>query len=127
MNKLTDEEIIKSFTRTYEQYNEKGDFRTTAYKEILDLIKRKDAQIQGLQDEVIIKTEMCDKLMMENEKLKQDVNWWKTNFDNSYTELQKKEEVVKYKKLICFQEGYKQATSDFLQSSETFFKRLMNE
>jgi hypothetical protein len=117
MNKLTDEEIIKSFTRTYEQYNEKGDFRTTVYKEILDLIKRKDAQIQGLQDEVIIKTEMCDKLMMENEKLKQDVNWWKTNFDNSYTELQKKEEVVKYKKLICFQEGYKQATSDFLQSS----------
>ena len=35
------------------------------------------------------------------------------------------EDVTRYKKLICFQEGYKQATSDFLQSSEEFYQRLM--
>ena len=52
MNKLTDAEIIERFTRTYEQYKEKGDFRTTVYEEILDLIKRKDAEIERMQENI---------------------------------------------------------------------------
>ena len=124
---MTDEQIVDSFKKTYERYKEKGDFRTTVYEEILDLINRKNAQIEGLQDEVITKTEMCNKLMTEKEHWKQEAKWHETNFNNAYAKLQEKEEVTKCKKLICFQEGYKQATSDFLQSSETFFQRLMGE
>lgn len=124
---MTDNEIVDIFRKVYEQYKEKGDFRTSAYEEILDLINRKNAQIEGLQDEVITKTEMCNKLMVEKEHWEQEAKWYETNFNKAYAELQEKEEVTKYKKLICFQEGYKQATSDFLQSSETFFQRLMDK
>lgn len=46
---MTDNEIVKAFTETYEQYNAIGDFRTTVYKEVLDLINRQKAKIESLE------------------------------------------------------------------------------
>ena len=53
MEKLTDNEIIERFTKTYEQYKEKGDFRTTVYGEILDLINRQKAEVERLQKIIV--------------------------------------------------------------------------
>lgn len=50
---MTDNEIIERFTRTFEQYKEKGDFRTDVYGEVLDLIKRQKAEIERLQKIVV--------------------------------------------------------------------------
>ncbi len=52
MEKLTDNEIIESFTKTFEQYKEKEDCRTTVYKEILDLINRQKAEIERLEKRI---------------------------------------------------------------------------
>ncbi len=46
--KYTDEEIIDCLKKTVEQYKTTNDFRVTVYEEILDLIKRKDAEIERL-------------------------------------------------------------------------------
>lgn len=52
MNKLTEAETVESFIRTYEQYKEKGDFRTTVYEEILNLINRQKAEIKELRADI---------------------------------------------------------------------------
>ena len=46
---MTDNEIVERFTRTFEQYKEKGDFRTDVYGKVLDLINRQKTEIERLQ------------------------------------------------------------------------------
>ena len=48
---MNDNDVIKKFTETFEQYKAKGDFRTTVYKEVLDLINRLQAENERLQEE----------------------------------------------------------------------------
>ena len=111
---MTDNEIVKDFTKTFEQYKEKGDCRTTVHKDILDLINRQKTEIERLNKEndrlsqCVLYHDGVTEMKVEEAKVKAIKEFWK--------------KVRKYiKKEICF------FTQDDEHDLEKFGDNLVKE
>lgn len=109
MEKLTDAEIVEKFKEAYEQYKTKGDFRATVYFEVLDLIKRKDAELYVLNEALDGETVKNMRLKHEVERLKAEIR----NTDNTLASLDRPITEVKH-------EAYKEFAERLHQNCEKY-------
>ena len=69
-DKMTNEEVIKAFIETYEQYNAKGGSRTFVYEEVLDLINRQKANLDDKEETIQFADKEIKRLNAEIERYK---------------------------------------------------------